>query len=1098
MLNFVMGLSGSGKTTYMLNEIRTRTAKKQRCVLIVPEQFSSTAEINCCVSLGDENSEFLEVYSFRSFAEKIQDIYGGAAAKTVTDAARAVLVRRAAAEVGDSLRLFKKQIKSTGFCTLCADMIKELKIAGITPGALIDAGSAAQNGERLGELGLVFSAYEALLSQTGVDPTDRISLAAQKLQAEYLADKYFYIDDFDGFTAPEYKLLEKIITYAGGITVGLCAPDMNDKYNGTGLFSPVQKTARRLFRIANGACVKTAKTVTLAENRRAGTADTLYLERFARGEVCEDIKTDGSVRLTAEKSVYAEAKSAAAEILRLHEEKGVNYENIAVICRDFNMYAQAADEAFGLYGIPYFCDNAQTAEYIPAAAFIRAALAIGREGLTSKNILALLKTRLTDIPPETVAELENYAYIWQLKAADWKKPFINNPDGFTSQKIKPQAAQLLERLEKARDITVKRLSHFTSAIKKQNGTEISRALYLLMCEFGADKVTEQAAKAYREQNDLNASAETVRMWDIAMRLLDEISDILADDAVTAQEYDELFALLLRCTELGRLPKGRGMVQFGTADRMRTDDIKYSFILGMNEDVFPATVGASGLLTHNDREILSADGIDMPGKFENRVLLEDMYLYRALSSASDGVYIYFHTQSGRSAAMPDSAAAQLLKKDLFKPVAHTLPRLCRTEKAAADMLSECYRQNDYIAPTIAAALEKSRRYTAVLENMKNAANKKDFSVEDTSALQKLVGDTVVISPTRAESYYSCRFAYFLEYILKVKPRRKAELNVMETGTFVHYLLENVLRQSPDLEKLTKAQIKQRVWETAEKYTKEYFGGVDNTERFKIMIDKLCANVAELIGFIQSEQAQGSFHPADFELEISDGGDVKPMELYTEDNRRIKVVGKIDRVDVFKKDGKSYLRVVDYKTGNKEFKLDEVYNGINTQMLLYLFTLTGAEKPRYENPVPAGVLYLLSDPSPKTYNRDKIKDDLPVYKVDGIVLQDTETLKAMDSAATGLFVPLTFTANGTPRKAANNLASLEKLGRIQARIQKLVRQMATQLCRGKIEAAPLVHHGAIKCDFCDYRTVCRREDGENERQLIVPENLFEKEEGEENER
>ncbi|MFQ9990647.1 PD-(D/E)XK nuclease family protein [Ruthenibacterium lactatiformans] len=243
MLRLILGISGTGKTGRVLAEMKVRAAARRRSILLVPEQFSSSAETMVYRSLGDAFSACAEVYSFTSFAELVLKTFGGAAVKTLTDAARAVAVRRAMDTLGDELQAYRRHRRSTGFCSMCADAIKELKTAGASPETLLDvARTAGEDGGKLHELGLIFAAYEALIAGSAMDPADRISAAALRLDPAFLADKAVFIDNFDGFTAPEYRMLEKLVE-AEECTVTLCCDGLSDNEAGLGLFSPVKNGA---------------------------------------------------------------------------------------------------------------------------------------------------------------------------------------------------------------------------------------------------------------------------------------------------------------------------------------------------------------------------------------------------------------------------------------------------------------------------------------------------------------------------------------------------------------------------------------------------------------------------------------------------------------------------------------------------------------------------------------------------------------------------------------------------------------------------------------------------------------------------------------
>ena len=148
MLRLILGISGTGKTGRVLAEMKVRAAARRRSILLVPEQFSSSAETMVYRSLGDAFSACAEVYSFTSFAELVLKTFGGAAVKTLTDAARAVAVRRAMDTLGDELQAYRRHRRSTGFCSMCADAIKELKTAGASPETAAGRGPHRGRGRR--------------------------------------------------------------------------------------------------------------------------------------------------------------------------------------------------------------------------------------------------------------------------------------------------------------------------------------------------------------------------------------------------------------------------------------------------------------------------------------------------------------------------------------------------------------------------------------------------------------------------------------------------------------------------------------------------------------------------------------------------------------------------------------------------------------------------------------------------------------------------------------------------------------------------------------------------------------------------------------
>lgn len=1088
MLRLILGISGTGKTGRVLAEMKVRAAARRRSILLVPEQFSSSAETMVYRALGDAFSAYAEVYSFTSFAELALKTFGGAAAKTLTDAARAVAVRRAMDTLGDELQAYRRHRRSTGFCSMCADAIKELKTAGAGPETLLDVARAAgEDGGKLHELGLIFAAYEALIAGSAMDPADRVSAAALRLDSAFLADKAVFIDNFDGFTAPEYRMLEKLVE-AEECAVTLCCDGLSDNEAGLGLFSPVKKTAQNLRRIAGKQGVSIAAPHVMQEDFRHKNAPGLAAVNRCLAFGASDApaaQESADFFVTPAAGVYAECKAAACRIAALVREQGLRYGGIAVICREIDAYAAPLQYEFALAGIPYFTDETTSPEHTAPAAFFTAALALLSKGLSTEALLRLLKTDLCGFAPEEIAVLENYAYTWQLKAADWRAPFEKNPAGFGAQ-MTDEDREALARAEALRGAVVPRVERFLDAARGQTAAGISKQLYLLLDSFGGAQHTAQAAAAFEQADDPLRARALYSTWENMMDLLGQMEQLLGDDAVTAAEYAELFALLLHEADLGHVPETQDAVIVTTADRMRLDSPDVCFVLGVSEGRFPKLLGASGLLSHADRDLLVQGGVEMPGSYENRTLLEQMFFYRALTAPARALYVSFVPPEAGGA--PLSAAMEPLVEALA-PAADVLDEAQRapTPAAALDLLGAAYREDTPGTAALEAALRQQGALEDSLAAMERAARPAHFFARETRPLGALLGDKLTLSPTRVEQYYRCRFSYFLQYVLRIRPRKRAELSPLESGSLVHYILEHVMRRAgADFPRLAPDELARLASEVTEQYVAENMPAAG--QRFAYLVERLRRGVTRLLAYLQAEQAQSLFHPAAFEQEIGTGeGAVPPLTLRTPDGRTVQVQGKIDRVDVMEREGRTYLRVVDYKTGNKKFDLDEVYCGLNTQMLLYLFTLRNNAAQLYKNPVAAGVLYLAGDPAPKTGGRAEAAA-APVYQVDGLVLGDELVVRGMDRDATGMFVPFTFGKDGAPRASAK-LANLEKLGNIEKHLDALVVEMARGLYAGEIDAAPLRTAAHCPCDVCDYRPVCLHEDGRGETSVHAPKGVFE---------
>ena len=1117
MLTLLLGPSGSGKSSRLRAQIKSRAQAGQRSLLLVPEQFTSSTEAALYGVLGDTLSGFVESYSFTSLAEALLRRYGGVAVPTLSEAGRAVLVRRALDSLLDKVVYYSRQRRSTAFCQKMAETIEELKSAGVRPDTLARyAQGPGADTEKLSELALIYGAYESLLAQTAMDPGDRQELAARRLReagagADFFSDRAVYIDEFDTFNAPKRALLEAMLP-ATDLTVSLCCDGLQENDGGVGVFSGARQVAGTLKALAAHAGIET-RTITLTEDLRHRDAPALAelgLLLAVPGYTPEQtVRTDASggpaILYCQADSRQEEAKAAAAAI-KACARAGVPYNRMAVICRDAATYLSAVRYEFRLQNIPLFFDEPTTPENTAPARAVHAALALLRGGISGAALLQLLKTGLLDLEEEAACALENYAYTWPLRAEDWRQPFTRNPSGYVDS-WSEQDKQDLELAEKARDFLAGRAGKFIDRARGADVTQLTKQIYLFMEDLGAPRALEKLAESLRAQGELPAADETLREWNVVTGLLNELVQLAGmaegkSNTLTPGEYDELFTLLLRTTDMGHIPQSLDSVIFTTAGRMRLPETDACFVLGLAEGEFPQTPADRGLLTHADRDVMIAQGAELPDCFENRMIREQVCFYKAMTAAARWLWLSW---PGGAAGLPVTSAIAPALRLLEVPAWQPAPaELGAAPAAALDLLGSVWQQPTPQRAAVEAALQQLEGTPAEMPGyaaIRRAARREPAMVQDTLALEKLLGRRLLVSPTRFERYASCPFGYFMQYVLRAKPRQKAELAPNISGTLTHWVLEQALRRYRDtFREMTAEEIAAMVDTLVAEYTAASLPA--DGVRMQYLIERIARNLKELLGFIQRDLRQSGFKPVAFELRIQDEPDpedpaaptVPPVELTDGAGHTIRVIGTVDRVDAMELGGNTYLRVVDYKTGSKKFDLREVWHGLDCQMLLYLFTLVQNGGALFPNPKIAGVEYLWADPAPATESRpaQDAEPEPAVYPLEGLLIDEESIYRAMDTRGTGAFVPLRFSAKTgqvTAQAAKQHLASEEKFARIRSHLDSLLTRMAENLYGGNIAAVPFAPSSKSPCIYCDYRAVCRHADGEGERDLEQQQDPFE---------
>ena len=1110
MLKLVLGGSGSGKTTLLYSRIRARAEAGRYSILLVPEQFTSSTEGRIYRELGDALSGMVESFSFTSLAERILSAEGGAAVQTLSDAGRAVLVRRALEELQDNVHYYYRHRRSAAFCQMAAQTIDELKSAGLSGTQLAElARDCGPESGKLSELALIFQGYETLLAGTGMDPSDRLELAAARLEAalargelpDFLREREVFIDEFDTFNAPKKRLMGAMLAALPTVTVALCDDGSPMAPGEMGLFSGAKQVAAQLRQLArkNGAEAAVPELLRRDLRHRDAPGLAAVTELLETG-TCEVPPAAPEVRLFAAASREEEARCTAAAIRRLMRQ-GVRCGKIAVVCRDIAGYRAAIRYEFRMADIPLYCDEPTTPEFSAPATAVRALLALVRGADMTENLTVLAKTGLCALSEPEVCALENYAYTWSPDAAAWRTGFEKSPRGFGENELTEEDRKTLADAEKARQLLVTAVDSLRGRVRGANAEQISRALYFCLKELGAEEQQTAQIESIRAARGIPAAEEAAREWNVVMQLLDEMAHLLGGQGVTLAEYEDLFSLLLRSSDLGHIPQTLDAVVLASAGKMRLDAPDYVFVLGLAEGEFPCAPSETGLLTHADRDALMAKQIDLPDCFENRVVREQVCFYKALTVPAKGLWLSWPKGQGKTlcAALEPivealhPAAPELELPDLAATPADALDTLggwplTDTERAS---LTEALRLPQTDAP----------RGLALLQRMEEDPPRQ---VNDLSALSGLLGQRLRISPSQLEKYYTCRYGYFLQYVLGLRPRRRAELSADQSGTLMHWVLQMALDPHPAADNPCKAltpflELDDEAMAglaglLVDEYAKRYLP--EDTARFAYLLSRLKKSMTGLLCYLRDEQKQSCFHPAACELRIGSGEDAVPGQMYhLSDGRTVQLVGTVDRADEWvEENGTRWVRVVDYKTGTKKLNLKEVYCGLDCQMLLYLFSLTRDKSGRFTGAEPAGVLYLLADPAPKTTARQQAERGTE-YELDGLVRDEQRVFDAMDAAETGRYLPFGYRDGKPSPNQKDKRADIAKLNRIQLHLDDLVTQMGSQLYSGRIEAEPLVAGaGRNPCVWCDYSFICCHETGIGERALEAPAKPFEPEETE----
>lgn len=1090
MLHLIKGRAGSGKTARMREIILQMTENgNSKPLLLVPEQFSFETERIMLAYLGPKKLKSIYMTSFQRMAFLELQKKGLSNLKTADNGIKAAIMSEALIQLEGRLDIFSNVRHNSTALSPLVDFCREMKYCCIDSDFLNERLEGSTNSflkNKLTELDLIRNTYEAILTQSYFDDSDAVSvftnLAAQN---GFFKNKTLFLDGFRDFSKQELECLKVAFSQADDVYITICADEKVKKFSSLYYMKELENRLRTVA----------SKTDTAVDELYCQQRDEAFAPDISRLEKAlfanerpEKTEYKGDIVVAKCSDSENEALFVANTIKKLLKSGEYRCRDIAVIERTNGTYKKSIIDALKRLSIPVFDDSRQPLATEALFINICSALECISKSITTQSLMSYLKTGLTGLTVSEISRLEKYALVWDLKASGWQKDFTMHPDGFGVE-LDEKAKKSLEELNAIRKKAVLPLLKLKKECDNADGKAIAAAVYNFIID---SKIKDNLLKLTLQLDETGFSVEANRQeysWNALMHILDTMAIITEDKFYPLKRWYELFMILVSSGDMGEIPQGLDEVTVGCADRIRLEKTKVVFLVGVNKDEFPLVNVNSGILTDADRVLLTNLGIEVRPPFEDTVDEERFIAYCSVTAGSEKLYMTYKCNDGEGGALFKSEIITCVE-NLFNGfntvVTSELPvtYFIESEESAFSAFSKSYLYNNEIKATLKAYFEDKEEYKGKIRALEILSGNEPFSFKDTAKSKKLFGEDVYISASKVESFYNCPFAYFMRYGLKAEPLKEATLDPAQSGTIIHLVMEEILKKYPQAKFIEASddELREAVSSVLKAYLEEKMGGIEEkNERFMKLFYRLVDISLAIIERIKVEFGVGSFSPCDFELRI--GGDDIPAYELPLDEGRVRVTGSVDRVDLMEKDGIKYIRVVDYKTGQKEFKLSELFDGLNIQMVLYLMALEKNGKNYYGDIIPSGVLYLPSRIGLKNYLGERAPDALTIEtqkrksgKLSGMILDSPVVFNGMGVDAYPDYFPASFNAKGG---AKGNFYSLPQFHTLSRLIDNKIIAMGNALHRGEIPAMPL-GEGDKKdgkmCEYCSYRSVCTREGGE----------------------
>lgn len=1074
-LRIITGLAGTGKTARIMDEIRQAVlSEKGNRFLIVPEQYSHEAERELCAVCGDTMSLYAEVLSFSALARHLNAGRLSGNRPLLDKGGRFLCMALAAENCADRLPLLGKKLCRPEMLRLLCLETERLKAAGVSPEQISEASAACTGalGQKLADLACVCEAYEGIISGAYADPSDALKeLAALISSGSAISpDSVIYIDGFTDFTRSELEVISALLRSGAEITVCLTL----DSPESTNELFAIQRSAYLMLRkIAGDLGVDFLADPETAQDPAKETSPIRFLAENIFSYTGRSAESQGAVELFSSATVSEECSFAAEKVLELIRDHGARRRDIAIAVRGYEDYAPILESVFEEYGIPLFTARKESLSAKPLPLLIASSYRIVLNGWRPDDVLSCLGTELCGLPREESDLLSEYIYRWDIGAALWHSSgnWTRNPEGYGAE-FRDQTTRELEAVNSARRCFAGPLLALERSVSSAGtAREQIEALYDYLNGLKIARLLDERAQR--------------QSWDITVKALEQAYAILGELPMSAERFAELFVNMLSAYDTGAIPISLDAVSAGDLNRMRRRNIKNLIILGASSERIPLFSGNSSVFSESELEELETIGSEIGENRENALWREYSLIYHCLSLPSEHLILSSpRVDANGNETRPSfifGRAEKLfgIQAKIYDPCGDIPGALLPAVRLALSGRGAC-------AASLSSYFEEE--YPGLLEKPRDAASASRGSLSPSSAVS-LYGVHPGISASKAESFFSCRYRFFTGYGLNVRPFRKHDFTAADVGTFTHYVLQHTAEEIMSSGGFSAAS-DELVTAAARKYiqkyeTEELKGLEDRTSRFRYLFRRVAEDTVTVALDMAGELRSSLFEPAAFELNLSG---MSPLTLSEEDPQQCaRLTGIVDRADIWKKADKTYLRIADYKTGNKTFSVSDIWYGLSMQLILYLYALcTNSEEvsaalhlSEQVSFSPAGVMYV---PASSKY----VTMDSPDSDDAAIAAERHKKLKRSGIMVNADGIPDAWEINGgtsySPLKqkgssGGNGTVTPEQIGLLYSLVRKRLLQMASEIVSGSLTADPVSSGGRTACDSCDMNGICGFYDGES---------------------
>ncbi len=1109
-LRFCFGPSGSGKSHRIYEEIMQRAAEEpgRNFLIIVPDQFTMQTQKDLVMRSDRDGILNIDVLSFGRLSHRILEEVGTKEMPVLDDTGKSLVLQKVAADLKEQLPAMGSLLHKQGYIHEVKSAISEFMQYGISTQDMDKLITSAQKrgalAMKLKDLKTLYRGFQDYIRDHFITTEETLDVLRRSLsKSKILKGSVVVFDGFTGFTPIQNRLIQELMRVCAETIVTVTIGVGEDPYKMDGeqkLFHLSKKTVADLEKLAAEAEVERGEDLFVkgGPNRFAKAPALHYLEQnLFRYQYEPYAGEQQEIHMFEALSPREEVHQTALYIRHLIREQGMTYRDIAVVIGDLEGYASYVETEFGQLEIPCFLDRTRGIVLNPMIEYIKSALQLYIKDFSYDTVFHFLRSGMSDISREEIDELENYVIRTGARGyRTYSRLFTRRTEELQENAEGSEQAEekTMERLNRIRQQFMDAVEILHMGSQEKAGDYVSH-LYDFLEQNQVQQKLLNYQQQFEKEGDLSRAREYAQIYRLVMDLLDQVYELLGEEKISRQEFVDILEAGFGEITVGTIPQNVDRIVVGDMERTRLKQVKVLFFLGVNDGSIPKNASKGGIISDMDREFLIESGTEMAPSPRQQMYIQRLYLYLNMTKPSEQLYLSYAKVNSEGKGIRPSYLIDTVRK-LFPAMSVEYPqnrsRLEQIEgrQEGARYLAEELRE--YVEGTLPEEERQDfylmyRAYEADAAG-RDLLTRAAFRRYRESGLSRIVaralyGQQLENSVSRLETYAACACRHFLQYGLSLQEREEFGFEASDMGTVYHAVLENFAGKLAESNltwwDFTEDFAAKAVKKSVEAYAATYGETVlYSSARNEYAITRMSRILTRTVLTLQKHLKQGSFQPDDYELSFRFAEDLDSIHVDLSEDEKMHLQGRIDRIDVSEDAEHVYVKVIDYKSGNRKFDLAALYYGLQLQLVVYMNAAMEMESRKHPDKeiVPAALLYYhIDDPTietPVELTDEQINEQiLAKLRMNGVVNSDPEVVERLDRYMQdkSVVIPVEKKKDGS-FSARSGVLSREEMQLISSYVDAKIRSIGREILDGKIAANPYEKGNEEACTYCAYKKVC----------------------------